>query len=78
MSGPASGSKANPDSDAHLGNGYAVPDQLLTSLSSSVDGAEFFTPSETLTRPEDEAVKPTYLIAPAPPDELDRRKALYR
>ncbi|KAG8711181.1 hypothetical protein FRC09_020744, partial [Ceratobasidium sp. 395] len=35
--------------NTHLGNGYpAVPDHLLTSLSSSVDGAEFFTPSENL------------------------------
>lgn len=69
------------DSSAHIANGYpVVPEQLLTSLSSSADGAEFFTPSETLIQPENEieGTPPIYLIPPAPPDELERRKALYR
>ncbi|KAF8689033.1 Domain present in phytochromes and cGMP-specific phosphodiesterases, partial [Rhizoctonia solani] len=71
------GAKLRPDSGVHLGNGYpTVPDQLLTSLSSSAD-VEFFTPSETLIK-SDEDEQPTYLIPPLPPDELERRKALYR
>ncbi|QRW03977.1 protein-histidine kinase [Ceratobasidium sp. AG-Ba] len=62
------------------GNGYpTVPDHLLTSLSSSGDAAEFFTPSETLAlKIDDELDKPTYLVPPFPPDETERRKALYR
>ncbi|KAG8740737.1 His Kinase A domain containing protein [Ceratobasidium sp. 414] len=65
---------------AHSGNGYpAFPDHLLTSLSSSGDGAEFFTPSETLVpKADEEQDRPAYLIPPPPPDELERRKALYR
>ncbi|CCO28948.1 DNA polymerase delta small subunit [Rhizoctonia solani AG-1 IB] len=38
---------------------------------------EFFTPSETLVK-SDEDEQPSYLIPPLPPDELERRKALYR
>jgi hypothetical protein len=73
-----------PDPDANsqgrLANGYpSVPDHLLTSHSSSGDGAEFFTPSENLVLKTDEEQAPSsYLIAPFPPDELERRKALYR
>ncbi|KAG9104974.1 His Kinase A domain containing protein [Ceratobasidium sp. 370] len=64
----------------HSGNGYpTVPDHLLTSLSSSGDGAEFFTPSENLVpKAGEEQDRATYLIPPPPPDELERRKALYR
>ncbi|KAG8720035.1 His Kinase A domain containing protein [Ceratobasidium sp. 394] len=67
-------------STTHSGNGYpTVPDHLLTSLSSSGDGAEFFTPSENLVpKTDEEQDRPTYLIPPLPPDELERRKALYR
>ncbi|CAE6516153.1 unnamed protein product [Rhizoctonia solani] len=39
---------------------------------------EFFTPSETLFKPDDDSDQPSYLIPPLPPDELERRKALYR
>ncbi|CEL55441.1 DNA polymerase delta small subunit OS=Arabidopsis thaliana GN=POLD2 PE=2 SV=2 [Rhizoctonia solani AG-1 IB] len=71
------GSSLKPDSGVYLGNGYStMPDQLLTSLSSSAD-VEFFTPSETLVK-SDEDEQPSYLIPPLPPDELERRKALYR
>ncbi|CUA70493.1 Peroxide stress-activated histidine kinase mak1 [Rhizoctonia solani] len=65
------------DSGAHLGNGYTAPDQLLSSLSSSAD-MEFFTPSETLIKPDDDGDQLSYLVPPLPPDELERRKALYR
>ncbi|KAJ1307554.1 hypothetical protein OPQ81_001651 [Rhizoctonia solani] len=71
------GSGLKLDSGPHLGNGYSpVPDQLLTSLSSSVD-MEFFTPNETPIKPDDDD-QPSYLVPPFPPDELERRKALYR
>ncbi|KAG8733967.1 His Kinase A domain containing protein [Ceratobasidium sp. 423] len=39
---------------------------------------EFFTPSENLFKPDDNGDQPSYLIPPLPPDELERRKALYR
>ncbi|CAE6416351.1 unnamed protein product [Rhizoctonia solani] len=68
----------NSDSGSHLGNGSStLPDQLLTSLSSSAD-MEFFTPSETLIKSDDDSSRSSYLIPPLPPDELERRKALYR
>ncbi|KAF8606662.1 hypothetical protein BDV93DRAFT_553820 [Ceratobasidium sp. AG-I] len=67
---------------ASTSNGHpTVPDQLLTSLSSLGDNTEYFTPSETLILNDDveqETPAPAYLIPPAPPDELERRKALYR
>lgn len=79
MASSGSGSKVDTDFASPLGNGQPyIPEQLLTSLSSSVDGGEFFTPSETLIRSDDDADKQAYLVAPTPPDELERRKALYR
>ncbi|CAE7184639.1 unnamed protein product [Rhizoctonia solani] len=74
----SNGTRLKLDSVTHLGNGYSMaPDQLLTSLSSSAD-VEFFTPSETLVKLEDDGERPSYLAPPLPPDESERRKALYR
>lgn len=78
---PNSGSSLQAGPVASTTNGHPpVPDHLLTSLSSLGDNTEYFTPSETLTLNEEEQATPApaYLIPPAPPDELDRRKALYR
>ncbi|CAE6434858.1 unnamed protein product [Rhizoctonia solani] len=74
----ATGAGLKLDSGTHSGNGYStIPDQLLSSLSSSAD-MEFFTPSETLIKPDDDGDQLSYLVPPLPPDELERRKALYR
>lgn len=79
---PNSGTDVHTGSSAQPGNGHpVVPDLLLTSLSSLGDNTEYFTPSETLIANDDEeqpTTAPAYLIPPAPPDEMDRRKALYR
>lgn len=79
---PNSGTNVQMGPSAQPGNGNPpVPDLLLTSLSSLGDNTEYFTPSETLIPNDDEEqpiTTPAYLIPPAPPDEMERRKALYR